>query len=548
MKTTAEEEWAGCYKPHKWDKLRTKESIKHPAKMANGLLQRIFQHLISNDILKIGDTVLDPMGGIGTTAIGWCAMHPDNKAITVELEERFIELQKGNKRKAEEVLNRKFHWTILKGDARELSQILKDKGLIGVTSPPYSDTTLTSSSNFYSRHQKNRPKAKKNPQEGYSPDPNNIGNLPDKPVAVTSPPYGTMMSKPGGYHAEKMKGGMKQRKRDDWEYSKSQQNIGNLKDRPVALLSPPYADSVTGVGEGPNVPEFFKWAKEKAGKWPIPNDEMRKLSNEWQRNNKGYSSDPKNIGNLKDKGIVTVLSPPYGNIKMPPGIISRVRTLAKEGRWDEAIKLAREIEQEQKSKGKGFAGRTDEAIRRRIELALKMDEGNYSSSPDNIGNLKDRKPVAVTSPPYEGSKLAEDTEFYKNRIQGRGTVINPDQPSTPNIKQVSMGTGKTYLEAMLKVYHECSKVCRCIVTVTKNPTRKKKLRRLDLDTKKLLEAVGFDHIIWLKARLFDIIIKTDLKGNVTRTVKGRMSFFKRIQFEKGLPCAQHEDILIGMVK
>lgn len=452
LDTTAEEEWAGCYKPHKWDKLRAKESIKHPAKMANGLLQRIFQHLLANAILKIGDTVLDPMGGIGTTAIGWCAMHPDNKAITVELEDKFIEFQKANKRKAEEILNRKVNWTIIKGDARELSKILDERGLIGLTSPPHG---MGKGLGHSDDDAKDKIRKEKQIYTRYGDHRDQIGNLPDKPVTVISPPYANRFDK--GNEQQRKREGTIQNEMDVGGYSDDPNNIGNLKDKPITILSPPYADSVTGVGEGPNVPAFFKWAKEKAGKWPIPNDEMRELSNEWQRNNKGYSSDPENIGNLKDRKPVTVTSPPY-----PTDMHNRMTETCRET----------------------FKGRSYKP------------QQEYGRTEGQIGNLKDK--------------------------------------------------GKTYLDAMLQVYHECSKVCRCIVTVTKNPTRKKKLRRLDLDTKKLLEAVGFAPIIWIKARLFDIITKTDLKGNVTRTVKGRMSFFKRLQFERGNPCAQHEDILIGM--
>src|SRR3990167_4003958 len=52
-----------------------------------------------------------------------------------------------------------------------------------------------------------------------------------------------------------------------------------------------------------------------------------------------------------------------------------------------------------------------------------------------------------------------------------------------------------YLSEMLKVYKSASEVCPIICTVTKNPTRNGKLRRLDLDTAFLLEKSGgtFDY-------------------------------------------------------
>src|SRR4030065_1800296 len=181
------DEWLGCYKAHKWNALQSDESYAHPAKMANGILDRVFKFLMKQGLLKAGGTVLDPMSGTGRTAIGWLMMHPNNKAITIELEQKFIEFQEQNRAILEKKVGRKVAWTIIKGDARNLSALLSERGLIGVTSPPYANR-------FDRGNEQQRQKEGTIQHEfnvgGYSEDPNNIGNRPDRPVAITSPPHG----------------------------------------------------------------------------------------------------------------------------------------------------------------------------------------------------------------------------------------------------------------------------------------------------------------------------------------------------------------------
>jgi len=61
--------WKHCYDSHRWDSLRDETSISHPAKMANGLLEKVFKFLMSEGILKFGDTVLDTAKGISDRAV-----------------------------------------------------------------------------------------------------------------------------------------------------------------------------------------------------------------------------------------------------------------------------------------------------------------------------------------------------------------------------------------------------------------------------------------------------------------------------------------------
>ena len=125
--------WLNCYK-HSYN-LITPESMGHPAKMSPTLGFRILEHLEELGLLKNGDVILDPMGGTGLTNI--CAGAKGYKSISVELEDPYIEFQKQNKQYAERRLFKPLDWQIIKGDSRELSLLLSEKGLVSVTSPPY---------------------------------------------------------------------------------------------------------------------------------------------------------------------------------------------------------------------------------------------------------------------------------------------------------------------------------------------------------------------------------------------------------------------------
>ncbi len=184
--------WKGCYSGT-FD-LWSPGSYAHPAKLSPALGFRILEHLRELGLLKTGDTVLDPMGGIGTVAI--CAGAKGYKSVTVELEEKFCSFQKQNKDYAERKLYKPLDWQILQGDARRMSELLSERGLVKVSSPPYQTANTggcgvqplttgkgtTRGRGFTSKGISN--------QEIYGTTEGQIDNLPDKPLkTVTSPPY-----------------------------------------------------------------------------------------------------------------------------------------------------------------------------------------------------------------------------------------------------------------------------------------------------------------------------------------------------------------------
>jgi len=110
--------------------------------------------------------------------------------------------------------------------------------------------------------------------------------------------------------------------------------------------------------------------------------------------------------------------------------------------------------------------------------------------------------VVLTSPPYEKSIPAQDEKWLEEHWN--------DESKSPKHKTMRFGKsmkgyiansenigtlkGETYLEAMLQVYQECFKVLKplgTMILVTKNFIRDKDVIRLDLDTIKLCESIGF---------------------------------------------------------
>lgn len=87
--------WTGCYETG-WGPMLVPDAYAHPAKMAFGLAERIYGHLLDRGYVRPGDTVLDPFGGVAGTA--YHAMANGLLWLGVELEPKFVELGNANLR------------------------------------------------------------------------------------------------------------------------------------------------------------------------------------------------------------------------------------------------------------------------------------------------------------------------------------------------------------------------------------------------------------------------------------------------------------------
>ena len=309
----------------------------------------------------------------------------------------------------------------------------------------------------------------------------------------------------------------------------------------VAVVSPPFEQSRHYYGDKSD--EFWE-KKAELSKRPAWLNKDGKTRQTIERQEEGYGDNPSNIGNLKYKEMVGVVSPPYQDVNVEGGV-HRFGLGNLEKHWS-------------KSQPKDF-------------------QHNYSQNPENIGNLKDTSFVGITSPPFfnetgAGKEVYEslgkrwnalpsyERDKYKSsyggdRLSEKAIKEREERiRTTDNIGSLNVFGNKgkdlsqNYLSAMLQVYKEASKVCPIICTVTKNPTRAGKLRRLDLDTAKLLELAGYTIVDYHRAVLFKTYEQSTLTGGTKKEHKGRLSFFKRLSLSKGNQASQWEDIIIGVRK
>ncbi len=202
-------------------------SFSHPAKMALPL-----QLWIIENYTKAGETILDPMSGSGTLLVA-CSL--GRNVIAVELEQKFIDIMKGNWEKIKQrgaQLGYTFgNCQIIQGDARQLEGLLVDKI---ITSPPYEEA-------MGKKH--HSPRADKLAQEKSNPT-----TYTEVDAILTSPPYeGSVSASTGGerdqssarqrekrlkdkgYNPAEYQGGVGRNLEVDFQYSKDDDNIGNLK-------------------------------------------------------------------------------------------------------------------------------------------------------------------------------------------------------------------------------------------------------------------------------------------------------------------------------
>lgn len=545
--------WHHCYSGA-FDLINS-ESIAHPAKMSPALCYRILDHLKELGLLKDGDAILDPMGGTGITAI--CAGAKDYKAVTVELEEKFVDFQWQNKDYASRKLHKDLDWTIIKGDSRRLSELLKGQGLKSITSPPYSGIIqgVPQFNNITGNlHRKAKHLSPSEQSLDYGTTPGQIGKLKDTPLkSITSPPYahpaksGKSSDEAWEYMDKKYAVRQTQNSRQGGSlgnaegYGDDPDNIGNLPDKPLkAITSPPYQDILKGQSSGEKHAEALEnYAKENPNwKWKRRSEFTKGRMLHWQTMGTEYSDNPDNIGNLPDKPLKSIVSPPYGETgvgdwktgraEFQAWVINEIKT---KGYVEWQGKRYNEAEWRAMNHGR-IDGRTTKGVH-------KHPTDGYSDNPDNIGGLPDKPLKTLTSPPYEDnvnrwgkepSKMMYQKSLHARYGDGEG--------------QIGKTLGESYLEAMKQVYAEIAKVSDVLCVVIKNPTRNGKLRRLDLDTTAILKESGWNIHCQHRALLFEELEQPDLFGKTTKKVKGRLSFFKRLAYVKGSPVASWEDILV----
>jgi len=167
--------------------------------MSWGLAWRIFEHLFEQGWLKEGDLVADPFGGIGVT--GLMAASFDCPCILVELEQKFVDLANKSFELHYDTWDKlgKPRPIILQGDSRQFSTVIREVARVIVTSPPYSESSVSRQTATMFDHKDGKSaRAKaggKLENEQYGRSAGQIGamkegNLEEVVEAIlTSPPY-----------------------------------------------------------------------------------------------------------------------------------------------------------------------------------------------------------------------------------------------------------------------------------------------------------------------------------------------------------------------
>jgi tRNA G10 N-methylase Trm11 len=148
-----------------------RESNEHGAKLEI----RTYQWLVER-YTQPGDTILDPMSGVGT--VHWAATMGRN-TVAIELVDRFVELQGLNIRKLNETRGLNAKTTVYAGDCRMHLPLQADSVIF---SPPYGTLFKGSASKGETGGWRDR----KNIAIGYSDDVANIGNIGTYPVYLES--------------------------------------------------------------------------------------------------------------------------------------------------------------------------------------------------------------------------------------------------------------------------------------------------------------------------------------------------------------------------
>lgn len=308
-----------------WRHFFSKESISHPAKMNLNLLRHILK-----TYTKMGDIVLDPMAGTGSTVI--LASSMGRQGIAVEYEAKFcgmIEENIGLLERQSSFIPRG-RVVCIQGDARELSKHLIESDVI-ISSPPYGnrlsdvaikdgdsarmgyrqtvDVVLTSppyeSTGLDGGDVKKR--TERLERAGYNPKDYLGGRARNtilKPydeidAIVSSPPYGSDNANLQARKDRSAKSILASTGVRGIELDS--ENLGNLKygDIDAVITSPPY-ESTKPIQDF----EIIKLANLNRG---------RKLSDveSWSIKDEGYGSSPENIGNLKSDNYLEAMLQVY---------------------------------------------------------------------------------------------------------------------------------------------------------------------------------------------------------------------------------------------
>lgn len=504
-------------------------SVKHPAKMDIRLTRWILQRFT-----REGETVLDPMSGIGSTLLE--AVNMNRNCIAVEFEKKFADWTNENLRllNRNRAIDKRGSGIVVQGDARNLTDVLNRQVDDIVFSPPHGISIGTRAGGRMSWCTKDQ---SRKALPVYSTSKDNISNLDygkDIDTIITSPPFANCEHHRD--HGLKDLSGKDMKGRKAWmnkEHTKvSKDNIGNLRLGEIdsIITSPPFVETIAfqdfGFMEDVVARDYGTRVREgkTKGHYASPDAKRRYF----EKCEEGKIEDPDNIGNLPKGDIdAIVTSPPFA-------ASPRAGNKDKEAFWknqetrhgrkfiqSRIILDAMHYSNDPENIGNLPMGEIDtiitspphanidvgKGVRKKRWEKIKDKEGfkgrkewksgtpsQYSQDPENLGNLpRGEISAIVTSPPYDGDM--ESSRHAKSSLakikRNVGAYLDFDERESENIGHKK---GKSYISEMLKVYWQCYSVLKpggIAVIVTKNFVRSHKPVRLDMDTLILMENCGF---------------------------------------------------------
>ena len=570
--------------------LFTQESVAHPAKMSRQLTVRCIEQMLAWGWLRFGHVLADPFGGRGTTALIWCAMHSENRAVTCELEPHFIKMQSFCKALAERSFHRPFHWLILQGDSRKfhehLAKARENGGLVSLTSPPFLESLPTRGGDALSRGE-GRSDGKNRGRTAYM----EYGATDGQIGALGSPPYGDTEV----IHIGKAIG-------DSWQengeaalpatgekrtrrYGATDGQIGTLPEGPeAAISSPPYTRGVIGAGQAEKLqaltqdPSSSLFGRDPQGAW-------------FQAMAAGYVNSEGNIDAMPDGPDACLSSPVYENAVNDRNGID-VSKCERPGRSSQARLQGYQTDPE--------TVLTSPAWEDSLASGDPLKKGGLFRDPRRSQDrtlTAEYAQAGLGSPPFEaqsgGCGEASRRSQPDPGIQDRcGYKTSSNGTSS---EQIGTTQNETYATACKAVYQSLAQAgIRYVCLVTKNPTRritgvkwckcsqpskppdrpktvilqgsrhvlcpacnlpidrKGCLRRLDHLTVRLLRQSGYRVVGWRRAMLWETQAQLEKRGAATPSLfdeladpkkpKGRMSFFSLLHHRRGQVRAQAEDV------
>ena len=581
--------WKGCYESS-WKGLISSESFSHPAKMSRALLERIFDYGRERGYWQEGDLICDPFGGILSTGI--IGSYRKYRTISVELEQRFVQMAQANiekNRKKLELLGCPLP-VIVQGDSRHLAEIVRGvlDGMIG--SPPYSGNDKR---DFTSddRDKRDQGRGSFRGTDGQIGDMV-TGNLDG---VVSSPPYADSVNA-GKNGIDWEKAGRPDRLEDspdrynpmstgEMKYGDGNGQLGAMREGDVdvligAITSPPYADSMNQDRNG------IDWTKIKPDYPGRVEHEERIAMHERHHNDRKYGDGDGQIGAMYDGDFDEVVGAVFSPSFSQPE--TRDRSPVQEGTVSDFMTRAYTVDRQ---------GNTDGNI-----AALPMDEvdgvissppyvsgghhpdqtgawkvsmpgygvpdrevAGYGKQDGQIGQMQEGEIDGVlTSPPFERSLSRDVVDPAARRRWAREHGMSNAEHVTPidmehsgardqeygqTEGQIGNENKETYWQAVAQVYQQLYILLKpggVVALVVKDFIRDKQRVSLCDMTVRLLEAIGFVVV----ERTHALLVKehgtsTDMFTGkvVTKRVK-RVSFFRRLH-EKKYPhlAVDYEEVL-----